>query len=275
MTHTQNLTEGPTSSSTGDVAAARRLGVITIGQSPRADLTPDLQRWLPGVQLVERGALDDLDTDQIAALAPRKGERILITRLRDGSSVIIGHGFADALVQQAISAVEWGHRDPDHDEDDHEAPVDAVLLACTGEFPPFRHQRPLFHPDAMLTHAVGALARGMKRIGVICPLPDQVDETVAKFAPVVDHDAQVVVRAATPYSENPGALVDAAADLTAAGAELIALDCIGYSDAMRRLVADTSGTATVVGRAAAARIVGEALEALPILQRRPGIGDEE
>ncbi|GAB3912543.1 hypothetical protein GCM10011575_45940 [Microlunatus endophyticus] len=239
-----------------DALLTRRLAVITIGQSPRTDLTPDLQRWLPGVRLVERGALDHLSPDQIAGLAPRAGERVLTTRLRDGSSVIIGHDFADELVQQAIVAVESA--DPDH-----QPAVDAVLLACTGEFPPLRHRTPLFHPDAMLTHAVGALARGMQCVGVICPLPEQMEETVIKFAPVADRDTQVEVRAATPYSDARAGLVEAGQELASAGAELIALDCIGYSDAMRRLVADTSGVPTVIGRAAAARLVGEALESLP------------
>jgi protein AroM len=37
------------------------LGVVTIGQSPRADLTGELAAYLPaGTSLLERGALDGL-----------------------------------------------------------------------------------------------------------------------------------------------------------------------------------------------------------------------
>ena len=38
-----------------------RLGVITIGQTPRVDLTPELQGLLPDVELVERGRCDAFD----------------------------------------------------------------------------------------------------------------------------------------------------------------------------------------------------------------------
>ncbi|WP_030105419.1 AroM family protein, partial [Actinoalloteichus caeruleus] len=47
-----------------------RLGVVTIGQSPRVDLVPELLPRLGRVEVVERGALDDLGRAEIAALAP-------------------------------------------------------------------------------------------------------------------------------------------------------------------------------------------------------------
>ena len=47
-----------------------RLGAVTIGQSPRTDIIPDLRTVLGAeVEIVEAGALDELAPDEIRALA--------------------------------------------------------------------------------------------------------------------------------------------------------------------------------------------------------------
>lgn len=72
------------------------LGLVTIGQAPRADLRPDAEPLLPGVRLVEHGALDGERFDGPAEretrrlLAPEPGEAPLVSRLRDGGSVVLG-----------------------------------------------------------------------------------------------------------------------------------------------------------------------------------------
>ena len=46
----------------------RRLGIVTIGQTPRTDVIPEMAEVLgPGVEIVERGALDGLDIPAVAA----------------------------------------------------------------------------------------------------------------------------------------------------------------------------------------------------------------
>ncbi|MEM3735736.1 MAG: AroM family protein [Candidatus Bathyarchaeia archaeon] len=51
-----------------------KIGLITIGQSPRNDVTPMLKAMLgQAVQLVEKGALDNLTKDEVNRLAPRLG----------------------------------------------------------------------------------------------------------------------------------------------------------------------------------------------------------
>ena len=58
------------------------VGMITIGQSPRSDVVPDMVEILgPGVEIRERGALDGLSPREIAALAPAPDDDLLVTRL--------------------------------------------------------------------------------------------------------------------------------------------------------------------------------------------------
>ena len=48
-----------------------KVGLITVGQSPRSDVVPDMAAILGGdVEILEAGALDGLSREQIAPLAP-------------------------------------------------------------------------------------------------------------------------------------------------------------------------------------------------------------
>src|SRR6266850_1058445 len=67
-----------------------RVGMVTVGQAPRGDVVPDMAALLPGVEILEAGALDGLDGAAIARLAPTGDDEILVTRLADASSVFVG-----------------------------------------------------------------------------------------------------------------------------------------------------------------------------------------
>jgi protein AroM len=70
-----------------------RLGLVTIGQTPRTDVVPEMAEVLgPGIEIVERGALDGLDIQAITALAPGPGDEVLVTRLRGGAPVFVAGG---------------------------------------------------------------------------------------------------------------------------------------------------------------------------------------
>jgi protein AroM len=83
------------------------LGVVTIGQSPRDDLTGELAAYLPaGTRLLERGALDDLTSPAITALAPDAEQDTPTSRLRDGESVMLDRRRLVPLLEQAVCALE-------------------------------------------------------------------------------------------------------------------------------------------------------------------------
>jgi len=290
----------------GVTVGAVRLGVVTIGQAPRTDLTPDLARWLPGVELVERGVLDGMGPAELAAMAPADGDHVLTTRLADGGSVEIGERQVQERLPALVAALE--------DE------VDAVLLACTGPFAVLPHRKPLFVPDALIALGTAALATavapmdappasrsrgpaaartdppvpesagaaaartdppvpesagaaaartdppvpesaGPTRVGVICPLPEQQGFTVAKFSPRLGGQ-HVLTAAASPYTGSAEELAAAGIALRDAGAQLLALDCIGYTAAMRDAVAAETGLPVVLARSVAARLAAEVLDSI-------------
>lgn len=85
----------------------KKLGLITIGQSPRTDVTPDLDPIFgPDIQLCQAGALDGMTAQEIAAFAPEEGDYVLISRLRDGSSAVFAEKHILPRLQQCIYDLE-------------------------------------------------------------------------------------------------------------------------------------------------------------------------
>src|SRR2546426_9706393 len=82
-----------------------RIGMVTVGQAPRGDVVPDMAALLPGVEILEAGALDGLDRAAIARLAPTGDDEILVTRLADASSVFVGKSHVLPRVQARIVAL--------------------------------------------------------------------------------------------------------------------------------------------------------------------------
>lgn len=219
-----------------------RLACITIGQAPRVDMVPEMRGWLPDVEVVEYGALDKLTDDQIAAIAPDPADEFLTTRLQDGSSVIIGRAGVLPLMQERIQQAE---RDG----------VDAILLVCTGEFPDFDTQVPLFTADHLLTKAVAGVV-GKQAVGVLSPLEEQRESSKEKFAEV----RVVTTAAASPYSaQNREEIARAAKQLADDGADWIVLDCMGYTADHRAIAAVAAQRPVVVARQAVAQLAGLAV----------------
>lgn len=219
------------------------LGVLSIGQSPRTELVDDLRRLLPaGQEIVDAGVLDGLDRYELDALAPGPDDvEVLTTRLPDGRTAVFAAHEIESRLPAAVAGLE--------------ARVDVVLLACTGEFSGVVPTRPLLTPDHLLTAAVVGLGARAAAVGVICPLPQQVGTTRAKFA---GHGLDLRVAACSPYTGTDAELAAVASGLADDGAELLVLDCMGFTDAHRRAVRGC-GVPVVVARSVVARLVAELL----------------
>lgn len=218
------------------------VGLITIGQSPRVDVVPDMVAIIgPGVEIREAGALDGLDRAAIAALAPREGDEILVTRLRDGASVFLAKRHIVARVQEKIDALE------------REGAALTALL-CTGAFPRLRASRPLIQPQPVLL----GLLRGMSwpgRLGILTPSLPHVPQTEARWR--ADGFDPVVVPLSPYEEENPAAVTRVAESLRAAGAGLVVMDCMGFRRKTRNELQGLTGAPVLVANLLLARVIAE------------------
>jgi len=214
-----------------------RVAFVTIGQSPRNDVMPDiLAATRTRLLVTERGALDGLDDAAIADLAPRRGEQRLVSRLRDGREVLLGKPAIDRRLHVILAELDVGG-------------FDLLVLLCTGQFTRFALRTPFIEPQHTVDHFVQGLAYGAERIGVLLPNAAQIDEF---------HGLPGVVTkaaSASPYlPDNQAALREAAAAL--ADTDIIVMHCIGYSEAMRQVVKQVAGRPVLVSR----RLVAHAID---------------
>ena len=146
---------------------ARRIGAITVGQSPRTDVVGELGELLQGIELQQRGALDGLTADEIQKLAPVAGDYVLVTKLQDGTSVRI----AEKYILERIKK---------HIEDLENEGVEGILMLCTGEFPTFHSRRPLLYPQRLLQHFVASVA-DQAVVGIFTPDVSQVPQATRRW----------------------------------------------------------------------------------------------
>ncbi|TDE94149.1 AroM family protein [Occultella glacieicola] len=225
------------------------LALITIGQAPRTDVTGEVLPLLPADVVREYGALDGLDAAQIADLAPRPGESALTSRLRDGGSAVFAHAAAVPLLQAAVTRAEADG-------------ADLTLLMCGGLFPALEHERPLFGVERLAHDGVRGLLSGFgpgARLGVVRPLPEQVDEAYDHWQTSIGV-RPTAATAASPYTD-PVRTIAAATATLAPHSDLIVLDCMGFDETMRAAATSAVGpdVAVVTIRSVAARLLGAVL----------------
>lgn len=211
------------------------LGLVTIGQAPRIDVLPDLLPVLDGREWAEYGALDHATAAELKAIAPREDEVPLVSRMRDGSRVLMAHS---RVLPFIAGAVERAASDG----------ADAVLLMCTGRFEPFETRIPVHAAEPL---AQEVIAREVRGFGVLNPVAEQLADSQARWQ--AKTGAEVPTEAADPYTATEREIANAARTLAARGATSIVLDCFGYSAAMAAIVADATGLPSHLTRLVATR----------------------
>jgi len=187
-----------------------KVGFLTIGQSPREDLTPEIKPlFLPHLEIVEYGLLDNLTPEEIKLLKPEMKEIPLVTRLRDGSQVQLSERKISELLPEAINLMKT------------RMDVRVVGILCTNDFPKTKFPCPAIFPFDYLKFLINQILE-VRNLGVVVPLESQVEMTKKKW----DKEKTVVV-AKSPYTEGK-TWNEIAQTFTQEKVEAIVLDCIGY-----------------------------------------------
>jgi protein AroM len=220
----------------------RLLATLTIGQAPRRDVVPIIDRHVPAtVRRLHRGVLDGLTRAEIdRRYRPGPGEPALITRLQDGTSVELSRRRMRDGVAAALEAIEA-------------AGSDVILLLCTGTFEGLDSKRAwLVEPD----HIIPGMVRGLverRRLGILVPITGQIASESGKWHGLA---RPPLFAAASPYEDSTERVTAAGAALKAEGAEAILLDCIGFTERHRAALAGL-GLPVILSNAVVAKAVGE------------------
>jgi protein AroM len=219
----------------------KKIGMITIGQSPRIDIVPEMREVLGAdVEILEAGALNGLTLEEVRKFYPKRGDYILCTRMADGTEVVVAKRFIIPRVQRSIDLLT-------------EKGAELLVFICTGKFPSFSSKRIIIEAQKILDHFILALHGEDERIGLLIPLSDQLGQAKKKYQRL---KGKIIIKAASPY-----ALEDevswAAKELMKADPHVIIMHCMGYTQAMKKRVMEITGKPTVLARSLVARTLKE------------------
>ena len=217
----------------------KKIGMLTIGQSPRDDIVPGLMEILgEGIEIVEAGALDDHTLDDVNRIDLNPDDYILVSRMRDGAEIKITKKYVVPLMQRQLNKIEAQG-------------VRVTVVMCTGEFPPFKSKGLVVTPSEILRGVLmGALKEG--RLGVVFPAAEQEAYAEKEFGrPGVEVYADHV----SPYETDD--VEGLLKRLKEQDLDLIFLNCFGFPRWLKEKIVEATGKPVIQSNALIARVLKE------------------
>lgn len=217
-----------------------RVGLLTIGQSPRPDIAAPF--LLLNFDVREAGALDGLREEELGPLKSSSSEVAYISKLRTGVTTEISRQALLPLLANKLCRLE--------------REVDVIVVVCTGSFPELNSRVPMIYPHMVVSGLISGLDF-FSHLGLIVPNTDQLRYVREKWD---TFPGRVSAAASSPYGgDDPS---QAAIELSDDGAELIVLDCMGYSSWHRDRVRAATNLPVVLPQTLIAAAVQECFSPL-------------
>lgn len=221
----------------------KKIGILTIGQSPRPDVVGEFSRVLGGeYEIIEKGALDDYSVEELRKRRVSPGERILVTKLRDGQEIKISHDFVLSNIQKCIDYLEANE-------------TEITLLLCTGKFPEFKSKHLVVQPSEIVRGTVTASLRSGK-LAVVVPAREQIPKARSD---AFGKDVEVYYDTASPYG-SVNELKEMADRIAKENVDLVFLDCMGFTREMKQIVKQKTGRPVILSNALIARVLQELVD---------------
>jgi protein AroM len=221
---------------------ATRVGMITIGQSPRSDVVPEITALVGHpMDVVEAGALDGLSREEVRRLGPGPSDETLVTRMADGTEVHAAKRHIIPRIQACADRLAPG--------------VDVIVLLCTGLFPEFHSPVPFLEPQRLVDRVVQAVAGPGGKVGVMIPAAAQAETSRWKMA---EYGLTATLAVASPYADS-GGIRRAAEALRDADVMTVVMHCIGYDAKMKAEVRRVSRKPVILARSLVGKILEEML----------------
>lgn len=219
-----------------------KIGLLTIGQSPRTDFTEDIKDILGDkAEITESGALDGFCREEIEELSPGENSQVLVSRLRDGGFARLDEEKILPLLEKRITELE-------------EKGVNIIVLLCTGRFPELKSRVPLIYPQRLL-HRLVPIFCGHERIAVVNPDEKQCEQSAEKWG---ESFKKTDTFFCNPYSyKGPEDIVSISEELKKSRSEAVILDCMGYTRKMKEDFERLTGKTVILPRILVAEVVSE------------------
>jgi protein AroM len=217
----------------------KKIGMLTIGQSPRSDLIPGIMEILgEGYEIVEAGALDEYTMDDVKRIELKPEDYILVSRMRDGTEIKITKKHILPLMQARLDEIE-------------SKGVRLTVIMCTGKFPQFNSKGLVVTPSEILRGVIeGSLKEGT--LGVVYPTAEQ---KVYAEKDWKKEGVEVYADSVSPYEpKDVDGLIER---LKERDLDLIFLNCFGFPTELKQRVAEETGKPVIQSNSLVARVLKE------------------
>jgi protein AroM len=217
-----------------------KIGMLTIGQSPRSDILPGLSEILgTKFEIVEAGALDDLTKKDLESIEIQKDDYLLVSRMRDGTEIKITKRIILPLLQKKIKMFE-------------EKGIRIMIIMCTGKFPKFESTSLIVTPQDIIQ---GVLNSAIKKgsIGVVYPAKEQTKMAEAAFG---REGIKIYADYLSPY-EGKNNIDELADRLAKKELDIILLNCFGFNSDVKKIVAQKTCRPVILSNTLVARVLKE------------------
>jgi len=217
----------------------KKIGMLTIGQSPRTDILPGLIEILgKNVEIVEAGALDGKTIVDVKKISLKVEDYILVSRMRDGTEIKITKKYILPMMQDKLDYLE-------------SQGIRLTVVMCTGNFPQFRSKGLVVTPKEILKGVMeGSIKKG--RLGVVYPTAEQMPMAVSEWGrPGVEIFPDTV----SPYE--PKDVEGLCKRLGAQNLDLVLLNCFGFPTEIKKKIAAATGKPVVQANTLVAHVLAE------------------
>jgi len=223
----------------------RKIGILTIGQSPRPDITSSLKAYLPkDILLVEAGVLDGMTREYVEKnMQPNKNEMVYISKMSDGSEVKLAKNKIIPIMQTRIRQLE-------------NQEVSFIVIFCTGEFPEFEAKVPLIYSGEVLKGLVSSF-KYQQNVGVLVPIKEQINYAHKKWRSFFKN---LIIFHASPYTSTESDFHTVAEEFKKAKVGLIIMDCMGYMFDQKRILKEHTNIPVISSRSILIRFLNELLD---------------
>ncbi|MCG1009704.1 AroM family protein [Salinicoccus sp. ID82-1] len=217
---------------------------ITIGRSPRKDISPIMERYLgDDITVKQMGVLDDLSDHEMSLISTYKPhDEVLVSRVDDEHSIELNAKVVEDHLQNIIQNAE--KRGYKH-----------ILLLCTGSFPDIVLKTSnLYLPDQIISPVISNIAKH-RRMGLLIPHENQKSMMEDKWR---EYGLDPLIASASPYLDLDEIVV-AAKSLEQSNADFILMDCMGYTEEMKKAVSAEVTVPVILSNTLMVKILSELL----------------
>lgn len=208
--------------------SGRKVGLITMGQSNRKDMKENIEDILqPRFDIVGVGILDDYSFEEIKnKFWPKEGEPFIVSSIENNQMVKISQTNAHKLIEEKLNALEQNN-------------IMCNMLMCTGQFPQFSNNGILLKPEKIIYSVLKGL--DVQRLGIIVPEEEQIEDSLKQYS---EFNPQIL--AASPYG--PMENIAKASSKLDKDLDMVLLDCMGFTENMKKIVQDITGLNIILPR---------------------------